>query len=117
MLSRADNDNKWKLYILAAALTLGIVPWTLLVMARVNARLHAAADVGVGVMARRRDKGKGRAVVESTQLQEDEDEAEMEMEMEGESIKALVDWWGVLNLGRGVWPLLGALVGGWAVLG
>lgn len=34
----------------------------------------------------------------------------------GESTKELIDRWGMLNLGRGMFPLLGALLGLWATL-
>lgn len=34
----------------------------------------------------------------------------------GESTKELVDRWGMLNLGRGVFPLVGAVLGLWATL-
>ena len=34
----------------------------------------------------------------------------------GESTKELVDRWGMLNLGRGMFPLVGAVLGLWATL-
>lgn len=34
----------------------------------------------------------------------------------GESTKELVDRWGILNLGRGLFPLVGAVLGLWATL-
>lgn len=34
----------------------------------------------------------------------------------GESAKELVDRWGMLNLGRSVFPLVGAVLGLWATL-
>ena len=34
----------------------------------------------------------------------------------GESTKELVDRWGMLNLGRGFFPLLGAVLGLWTTL-
>ena len=34
----------------------------------------------------------------------------------GESTKELVDKWGVLNVGRGLFPLLGAVLGLWTTL-
>lgn len=34
----------------------------------------------------------------------------------GESTKELVNWWGTLNVGRGLLPLVGAVMGLWATL-
>ena len=34
----------------------------------------------------------------------------------GESTKELIDRWGMLNLGRGMFPLVGAVLGLWATL-
>ena len=34
----------------------------------------------------------------------------------GESTKELVDKWGMLNLGRGAFPLVGAVLGLWTTL-
>ena len=34
----------------------------------------------------------------------------------GESTKELVDKWGLLNVGRGLFPLLGAVLGLWTTL-
>lgn len=40
----------------------------------------------------------------------------VEMGKGGESVHALVDWWGVLNLGRSAMLVLGAAVGAWTVV-
>ena len=34
----------------------------------------------------------------------------------GESAKELIDWWATLNVGRGLFPLVGAVLGLWATL-
>ena len=46
-------------------------------------------------------------------LKEDIDEGAV---LEGESVKELVDWWAVLNFGRGIFPMVGAVLGLFASL-
>ena len=79
-------------YLAAGLLTVGIVPYTLAFMMPTNRRLHAADKRFNGVEA----KAKG----------EEEVGAE-----EAEGFKALVDWWGVLNLGRAVLLMAGSACG------
>lgn len=90
------NHPRGELYALAGVMTVSIVPYTLLVMESVNAKLMAKAEAMEGMDV--------------------EDEATEVGMLKGESAKELVDWWGVLNLGRGVFPLLGACLGAWASL-
>lgn len=40
----------------------------------------------------------------------------VEMGKGGESVHALVDWWGVLNLGRSVFLTSAVVVGAWTVI-
>ncbi|KAK4042211.1 hypothetical protein C8A01DRAFT_14164 [Parachaetomium inaequale] len=77
-----------RLYLAAAALTVGIAPYTQLVMGGTNGELKRLEQ---------------RAAVEAEMV---ELPAEVIAEEE-RGAKALVDWWGVLNLGR-----TGLLVGG-----
>lgn len=89
------NHPRGELYALAALLTVSIVPYTLFVMKDVNAKLMARA--------------------EEASLDVKNEVTEIGMP-KGESAKELLDWWAVLNLGRGVFPLLGAVLGAWASL-
>lgn len=90
------HHPRGELYALAALMTVSIVPYTLLVMSDVNAKLMAKAE-------------------EMESLDAKDEVTEIGMP-KGESAKELVDWWAVLNLGRGVFPLLGAVLGAWASL-
>jgi len=92
----ARPSAAWKLYTLAAALTFGIAPYTLTVMKNVNGKLAA--------------KNKETAELSAT-------DDVVEVGLGGESAKALVDWWGTLNLIRASGPLLGAVAAVWATLG
>ena len=90
------NHPRGELYALAALMTVSVVPYTLLVMKSVNAKLLAKAEE-----------------MESLDAKDEVTEVGLP---KGESAKELVDWWGVLNLGRGVFSLLGAVLGAWASL-
>ncbi|SLM35291.1 Protein of unknown function DUF1772 [Lasallia pustulata] len=88
------NHPKGELYALAALMTISVMPYTLLAMKNVNAKL----------MAKAKD-------MESLEVKEEVTEVGLP---KGESAKDLVRWWGILNFGRGVLPLVGALLGAWA---
>lgn len=90
------NHPRGELYALAALLTGSVMPYTLFVMKDVNAKLMAKA--------------------EETERLDAKDEVTEIKTPKGESAKELVDWWAVLNLGRAVFPLLGAVLGAWASL-
>ncbi|AEO53320.1 hypothetical protein MYCTH_2294471 [Thermothelomyces thermophilus ATCC 42464] len=85
-------------YLAAGALTIGIVPYTLAVMAGTNSELKRM-ERAVGEVA-----GADAAEVPAG-------EEEEVVVVEEESAKRLVDWWGVLNLGRGVLLLAGSICG------
>jgi hypothetical protein len=93
-LSSRPRTTTSNLYFLAAALTIGIAPFTVGVMMPVNNRLKAiATEAPVEV----RD--------EKAQREEDEE------------VKGLLEKWNGLNAFRGVLPLVGAVVGVVAALG
>jgi len=72
------------------------VPYTLILMGKTNGKLIAKAKA-VGV------QGTGKEGVE--------------VDVKGEeTAHSLVDWWGVLNLGRGVMVAAGGVLGIWTVL-
>ncbi|KAK4193385.1 hypothetical protein QBC35DRAFT_458436 [Podospora australis] len=98
---RVSNDLfRAKLYAAAALLSLGIVPYTYAVMLPTNNALHKKeAEINAKVAGK--TGGKGPMVV---------------TEAEERGAKALVDWWGVLNLGRSVLLGVGAGVGVYASL-
>lgn len=79
-------------YLIAGICTVGIIPYTLLVLRPTNSKLLKRAD---------ETKALGKA-----------DEV-VEIGLGSETAHALVDWWGVLNLGRAVIGGVGALVGTW----
>lgn len=92
-LSKTLNQTKGELYGLAALSTLSIVPYTLVLMRSVNGKLlNKANDL--------KDMSLDDIV---TNLNDSE-----------ESEKELIDWWGTLNFGRGLLPLVGTMVGAWA---
>ncbi len=46
-----------------------------------------------------------------------DNEGDFELGQEREkSVRQMLDWWGVLNLGRAAFPLVGAGLGAWATL-
>ncbi|KAL2129519.1 hypothetical protein VTI74DRAFT_7647 [Chaetomium olivicolor] len=80
-----------RMYLAAGALTVGIVPYTVLVMRGTNNRLRALEE---------------RASAKTVELPAPEVRAEEER-----TAKGLVDWWGVLNLGRTGLLVAGAVCG------
>ncbi len=90
-----------RLYLTAGALTIGIVPYTLAAILPTNKKLFAleeraglGAQAAAGVSVAVEGKGKEVVTVE-----------------EERGAKGLVDWWGVLNLGRAGLLLGGAVCG------
>lgn len=81
-------------YLAAGALTLGIIPFTILAMAGTNNALKSLeAEAGMN------------------NAREVEKKGEVEAERLERSAKGLVDWWGVLNLGRAGLLIAGAVCG------
>lgn len=87
-------------YLAAGVLTVGIVPFTVVFMAGVNGRLKGL---------------EGEMGVDATASVGGEGEKEVGLERE-RSAKGLVDWWGVLNLGRAGMLIGGVACGLWATL-
>ena len=90
------NHPKAEMYGLSALATLGIWPYTIFGMMGTNQKL-----------LKKHDDMKGLAVGEKV--------TEVGL-AKGESAKELLDRWGMLNLGRAVFPLVGAVLGLWATL-
>jgi len=92
-----SHAEKSKLYgyLVAGALTVGIAPYTLLVMMGTNKKLLAKVDETktLGVKDEVVDVGLGN-----------------------ETAHKLVDYWGLLNVGRAVLLVVGSLVGTWTAL-
>ena len=90
------NHPKAEMYGLSALMTFGIWPYTIFGMMPTNRKLFEKHDEMKGLDAGEKATEVGLA--------------------KGESTKELVDWWGMLNLGRGMFPLVGAVLGLWATL-
>lgn len=90
------NHGKAEMYGAAALATMGIWPYTVLGMMGTNRKLNEKVEEmkGLGVGEKATEVGLAR----------------------GESAKELVDKWGVLNVGRGLLPLVGAVLGLWTSL-
>ena len=84
------------MYALSALFTLGIVPYTMIGMLPTNKKLQKKVEEMKGLDIGEKATEVGLA--------------------KGESAKELVDWWAVLNFGRGTFPLVGAVLGLWATL-
>ncbi|TLD29128.1 hypothetical protein PspLS_03653 [Pyricularia sp. CBS 133598] len=92
--SRVFGERTAKMYTLAAALSVGIVPYTVLVMSRTNNKLRRRAEL-----------------TKSMSITDELESAEVR-----ESDKFLVDHWGVLNLGRAAMLAGAGLIGLYASL-
>ena len=90
-LAYALSEQK---YAVAGAFALGIIPYTGLVMLTTNNAIFA----------------KGKKLREVA-------EGEKVSEVEEKEVRDLVKFWGQTNFVRGLFPLVGALVGLWTVLG
>ena len=90
------NHPKAEMYGLSALVSFGVVPYTMLVMLSTNQKLF-----------KKHDEMKAMDVGEKA--------TEVGL-AKGESTKELVDRWGMMNVGRGMFPLVGAVLGLWATL-
>ena len=90
------NHFKAEMYALSAVSVLSIWPWTLLVMWPTNVKLFKKYEdmKNLSIEEKATETGLAR----------------------GESTKELMDYWGLLNLGRGLLPLVGAVLGTWSTL-
>jgi len=89
------TDNRAWVYLSSGVLMLGIVPYTFAFMSGVNNKLGQRAEdtATLGAM----------------------DEV-VEVGLGGETAHQLVDWWGMLNLGRGVMMSVAGILGVWTAL-
>ncbi|KAL2147220.1 hypothetical protein VTI28DRAFT_175 [Corynascus sepedonium] len=103
----AASLSRARAYLAAGALTIGIVPYTLLAMARTNGELKRL-DAAVGAA----DAGAVKVGTAAEAAAEVPPEGEAVVVAKAErSAKGLVDWWGVLNLGRAGLLLAGSVCG------
>ncbi|KAF8867354.1 hypothetical protein BDZ45DRAFT_638860 [Acephala macrosclerotiorum] len=87
--------SKTTAYAIAGALSIGIVPYTLIFISGTNTKILKK--------------------VEETKSLKVTDEV-TEVGLGNESARALVDWWGVLNLGRGALLVASGVLGAWTAL-
>ncbi|RDW66211.1 hypothetical protein BP6252_09846 [Coleophoma cylindrospora] len=87
--------SKWKLYLVAGLLSIGIVPYTLVGMSPTNQKLLNKVE-----------ETKGLSVKDEL----------VEAGLGEETAHKLIDKWGLLNLGRGVLLLASGFVGAWTAL-
>lgn len=86
-----SSSNKVAAYIIAGALAIGIVPYTLVFINGTN-----------GKLLKKVEETRGEKITEVT--------------VQDEGARQLVDWWGMLNLGRGMLVLGSGILGVWTVL-
>ena len=84
------------MYALSALFTLAIMPYTVISMLPTNKKLKKKLEEMKGLDISEKATEIGLA--------------------KGESAKELLDWWATLNFGRGIFPLVGALLGMWTTL-
>jgi hypothetical protein len=89
-----NNTNAWG-YLTAGLLSIGIVPYTMLVLMPTNDKMKKKAD--------------------ETKSLEKEDHV-VEIGLGEETAHQLADWWGVLNLGRGAMLTASGVLGLWLAL-
>lgn len=87
------NQPRSEIFALAALFTVGIVPYSFFLMGGLEKTLFEEARV--------KGKGKEKAAGDNP---------------EKESVRQLVDWWGMINLGRTGLGIVGAGLGAWATL-
>ncbi|OJJ47678.1 hypothetical protein ASPZODRAFT_131230 [Penicilliopsis zonata CBS 506.65] len=97
---RDQSDFASGSYLIAAVASAGIIPYTLLVMGRTNARLEAHAT--------RDDPGHIRVEEKQALLGR--------REAEDREVPALLVKWSALNATRAIFPLIGAAVGFYATI-
>ena len=95
-LYRTLNHPKAEMYALSAVIAAAILPWTRLVMWPTNVKLFKKYE-------------------EMKELSIKEEATEVGL-AKGESTKELVDKWGALNVVRGLFPLVSAVLGTWVTL-
>ncbi|KAJ9214617.1 hypothetical protein DTO166G4_3673 [Paecilomyces variotii] len=100
----ASAGRVGRLYLIAAATTITIVPFTLGVMLPVNKRLEAHAT---------RDDAAEKEGKEGMAMSVEE---EAKRAREDREVPGLLEKWSYLNAGRSVFPLAGAVIGITAVL-
>ncbi|KAJ9224949.1 hypothetical protein DTO021C3_5876 [Paecilomyces variotii] len=100
----ASAGRVGRLYLIAAATTITIVPFTLGVMLPVNKRLEAHAT---------RDDAAEKEGKEGMAMSAEE---EAKRAREDREVPGLLEKWSYLNAGRSVFPLAGAVIGITAVL-
>lgn len=85
-------------YLLVAALNVAVIPYTIIFMSSTNNKLLALEE---------------REKVGNLELDKD---GEARVAITSETVHSLVDWWGMLNLGRSVLCVAGTVVGVWTVV-
>ncbi|KAK4463103.1 hypothetical protein QBC42DRAFT_325097 [Cladorrhinum samala] len=102
--------NSFRLFVAAGAMTLGIVPYTLGVMMGTNNKLiEREGDVN-GRGGQGQGHGQGRGQGRGRGAKDGGGGIKVTAEVE-KSSRGLVDWWGVLNLGRAGMMILGMGLG------
>ena len=90
-----EDRAKMMGYLAAGALSVGIVPYTFIVLMPTNKKLLTKVDETKAL-------GKEESIVE--------------VGLGEETAHKLVDWWGVLNVPRGLMLAASAIVGTWTAL-
>ena len=96
------NQPRSEIFALAALFTVGVVPYSFFLMG-LEETLYEEVRV----------KGKGK---EREREREREREEAVGNNLEKESVRQLVDRWGMINLGRTGLGIVGAGLGAWATL-
>jgi hypothetical protein len=94
-----DRFAVWS-YLVAGLLSVGIIPYTLLVMGDTNRKLLQ----------------QRQSLDYTRELNIKEDEITQQYK-DNKTVHELVDWWGVLNLGRGLMLTISGVLGTWVALG
>lgn len=93
------NQPRSEIFALAALVTVGLLPYSFFLVGGLENTFVEEVRV----------KGKGKE-------KEKEKERAAANNLENESVKQLVDRWGMINLGRTGLGILGAGLGAWATL-
>jgi len=88
------DQPRAEMYGLAAVANMALFPWTMIIMMPTNKKLFRKFD-------------------DAQAMREKEEATEVGLP-KGESTKELIDWWGTMNVVRGVMPLIGTVLGTWA---
>lgn len=95
------NQPRSEIFAVAALFTVGVMPYSIFLMAGLEKTLFDEVRV--------RSKGKEKE-------KEREEEEAVENYSEKESVRQLIDRWGMINLGRTGLGIVGAGLGAWATL-